>query len=100
MSNRYAARTDQNQSAIVAALRAVGCSVVSLHRVGGGVPDLLVGHIGHTYLLEIKTPTGRVSPNQRAWHRAWDGDTVYVVRTPEEALRAVGLQVILKKPEK
>lgn len=55
MSRRFrAGHTDGNQAAIVAALRSVGCSVVDLSATGGGVPDLLVGRVGVTFLLEVK----------------------------------------------
>jgi hypothetical protein len=91
------AQADGNQAEIVAVLRAAGCSVQSLHAVGGGVPDLLVGRAGLTFLLEVKRLIGKRKPHaapmkdtQVAWHRAWRGQ-VAVVTTPEEALRAVGL---------
>ena len=89
-----AAKSDANQSAVVAALRAVGCSVSSLHRVGDGVPDLLVGFRGVTLLLEVKDGTKRPSarrltPDQREWHASWRGGTVAVVDGVEAALRVV-----------
>ena len=40
------AKVDQNQSEIVSALRDFGATVTSLHRVGEGVPDLLVSFLG------------------------------------------------------
>jgi len=82
-------RTDANQSEIVRALRAVGCSVYSLHRVGGGCPDLLVGYRGQTFLLEVKHPQGILTPDQIDWHADWRGQ-VAVVHSPEEALQVVG----------
>jgi hypothetical protein len=39
---RRRARTDDNQAAIVAALRQLGCEVADLSGVGDGLPDLLV----------------------------------------------------------
>lgn len=83
-------RTDNNQAAIVAALRAVGCSVECLHAVGHGVPDLLCGvpSTGMNLLLEVKMPTGKLTPDQRAWHGAWRGQ-VAVVHCIEDALRVV-----------
>lgn len=85
-----AAKTDANQAAIVAALRAAGCTVESLHRVGGGVPDLLVGYRGRNMLLEAKDgskpPSARkLLPGQVRWHAAWKGD-VHVVESVDEAL--------------
>ena len=89
-----AAKVDANQSAIIAALRNIGCSVQPLHTVGGGVPDLLVGHRGRNYLIEIKdgakSPSARrLTPDQVAWHEAWRGD-VRVVTGVVEALAAIG----------
>lgn len=93
------ARTDATQAAIVAALRAAGCSVQSLHTVGGGVPDLLVGRAGVNYLLECKVYVGLRRPKMRrlretqfAWHWAWVGQ-VAVVATIEEAFAVVGIKV-------
>jgi hypothetical protein len=51
---RRAARTDSNQTEIVATLRSLGCSVQMLHAVGAGCPDLLIGIDGQNLLLEIK----------------------------------------------
>ncbi len=89
---RQAARTDTNQSEIVAALRAAGCSIQLLHEVGGGCPDALCGRAGSNYLLEIKAGKGKLSALQLDWHLSWRGQ-VAVVRTPEEALAACGIRV-------
>lgn len=85
---RRAARTDANQAEIVAALRKAGCQVESLAKLGRGVPDLLVGRASRLWLLEVKTKRGDLTPDQRRWHALWP---VHVVRSPEDALRAVGL---------
>lgn len=91
---RRAARTDSNQTEIVEALRAIGCSVQSLASVGQGVPDLLVGFMKKNFLLEVKD--GDKSPSQRRlttdellWHNGWNGK-VAVVNNVKEALAAVG----------
>ena len=105
--HRRAARRDQNEDAIVAALEAAGASVT---RIGAeGVPDLLCGYAGATYLLEVKAPLGArggVHSNshslksrggdgvrtaaQVAWWAAWRGAPPVIVRTPAEALAAIG----------
>ena len=87
---RRAARTDANQPEIVRALRDAHCSVQILAAVGQGVPDLLVGRGARNYLLEIKIRGGKLTPDQVAWHREWRG-CAQIVRTPSEALAAVGL---------
>jgi Holliday junction resolvase len=94
-------KTDSTQAAIIAALRAAGATVEMIQSATGrpGIPDLLCGRRGVTYLLEVKTIEGkrkpkaaRCSPEQIKWHAAWGGRPVTVVTTPEEALRAIGLQ--------
>ncbi len=86
---RRRARTDNNQTEIVAVLRNAGASVQSLATVGGGCPDLLVGYRGVNYLLEVKRGGGKLTPDQEEWFLAWDG-LAEVVRTPEDALAAIG----------
>ncbi len=92
---RRAAKVDDNQAQLVAALRVAGCSVQSLAALGAGVPDLLVGRAGRNYLLEVKdgslSPSRRVlTEDQQVWHRNWRG-AVYVVESVQEAFEAVGL---------
>lgn len=92
---RRAAAVDQNQSAIVDALRAVGCTVQPLHAVGKGCPDVLAGRNGINVLLEIKDgskpPSARkLTRDQVLWHDAWRGQ-VAVVTSVKEALEAVGV---------
>lgn len=92
---RRAAKVDDNQSAIVGALRAVGASVQSLATVGAGTPDLLVGYRRQTYLLEVKdgakcASDRKLTEPQQEWHRIWRGLPVAVVEDVDQALRAVG----------
>lgn len=81
-------RTDRNQREIVAALRKAGCSVILLHAVGKGCPDILAGRGGRCYLLEIKSEKGTSTPAQVEWSEAWRGHMA-IVRTPDEAIAAV-----------
>lgn len=90
---RRAARTDANQGEIVAALRAIGCSVSDTSGVGGGFPDLAVGFRKRTLLLEVKDgskpPSARkLTPDQLLWHISWRGQ-VAVVTSIEEAIAAI-----------
>ena len=89
-----AAKVDENQSEIVAALRAMGATVQPLHTVGKGCPDLLIGWRGFNYLVEVKD--GKKSPSQRKltddqveWHGGWKGQ-VAVAKSVDEAFVAVG----------
>ena len=95
---RRAAKVDANQRQVVAALRGVGATVQLLHAVGEGCPDLLVGHLGVNYLLEVKDgqkpPSAqKLTPQQEIWHRDWRGHAV-VVNSPEAALAAIGVIVV------
>jgi Holliday junction resolvase len=86
---RRAAKVDANQEDIVQALRAAGATVQSLAAIGKGCPDLLVGWQGDLFLIEVKAGKGKPNDKQQEWHEAW-ATTVYVVRTPQEALCAIG----------
>ena len=91
------ARVDDNQTAIVAALRQVGATVQILSAVGRGCPDLLAGFRGVNTLLEVKDaakpPSARtLTPDEREWHDQWRGQ-VCVVQTADEALAAIGATV-------
>ena len=92
---RFAARVDGNQAAIVGGLRACGASVQSLAPIGAGCADLLVGHRGRNWLMELKDPSKppsarKLTPAQVEWHRTWCGQ-VAVVETVEQALGAIGV---------
>jgi Holliday junction resolvase len=84
-------RTDANQSAIVAVLREVGASVVDLSAVGKGVPDLLVGYRGQTYLLEVKNKAGRnrITADQEVFYAWWRGAEAVIVYNERDALTAI-----------
>lgn len=86
---RRAAKVDANQDAIVSALRAAGASVQSLAPIGKGCPDLLVAFRKAMFLMEVKRGNAKPNPMQYDWHAGWMAE-VYVVRTPDEALRVIG----------
>lgn len=85
-----AKRTDVNQKAIVKALRKIGCSVQTLHEVGHGCPDLLIGYRGKNYTFEIKDgekpPSKRkLTTDEQLWHYGWRGQ-VAIVYSVDEAV--------------
>jgi hypothetical protein len=81
MTPGYAfSRKDATHDSIMAALIAVGALVRELHRVGQGIPDLLVQFRGRIYLIECKSPGGTLERSQRDMIR--EGWIVYVVETP------------------
>lgn len=84
---RHQAKRDANEAEIIEALTAVGASVVQLSQ--RGVPDLLVGYRGATYLLEVKTKTGDYTEDQVKFNETWRGQRA-LVRTPEDALYTIG----------
>lgn len=81
----WASKADGNQAEIVRALRQAGATVTSLHRVGGGVPDLAVGWRGTNLLMEVKMPGEDLNDRQLAWHLGWRGQAA-VVTSAAEAL--------------
>ncbi len=70
---RRAAKIDGNQTMLVEAFRTLGCSVLSLAAVGKGVPDLLVAIKGITWLVEVKMPRGKETPDQVEFATNWQG---------------------------
>ena len=82
-------RTDSNQSIIAKTLRRAGATVQTLHEVGNGVPDLLVGYKGKNFLLEVKTDKGQLNEKQVEFFHNWKGNC-YVVRTEHAALQSIG----------
>lgn len=84
-------KRDLNHTEIKQALLACGCSVIDLADAGNSVPDLLVGRAGRSFLVEVKSPKGKEKPGQTQAREAWRGDRWSVVRSVQEALRAVGI---------
>jgi len=79
------ARVDKNHPELVACLRKLGCSVLSLAAVGKGCPDLLISYQKQCYLVEVKDTGGTLRESQKEFMRTW-GSPVYVVRSKEECV--------------
>jgi len=84
---------DENQSDIVAALRAIGATVRVISQ-GDGIPDLLIGFMGKTILLEVKDgkkpPSARkLTPAEQKFFDEWRGGSLAIVNTVDEAIAAV-----------
>ena len=73
---RRFARTDSTQIDIVATLRLLGCSVVSLSPIGRGCPDLAVAVAGKTYLVELKdgSKSWKLTPDQERFISEWKAE--------------------------
>lgn len=85
----YRGNTDSNQKQIVKDLRRCGYSVISLHGVGSGVPDLLVCDSSRCHLIEIKAPKGKLSPSQIEFMERWRGPKIHVCHSTEEVLKVL-----------
>lgn len=88
-----AKRIDGNQNAIVAALRKCGASVQILSSVGNGCPDILVGHLGHNLVMEIKDDAQPLSGQklteaEEKWHNTWRGQKA-IVRNVQESINVL-----------
>ena len=90
---RRAAKVDSNQTEIVNAFRKFGCSVLPLHTVGGGCPDICVGLNRKSVLVEIKD--GRKIKSARAltkdeekFHSEWKG-SLFIVESLEDVINLV-----------
>ncbi len=81
---RRAAKVDRNQAEIVDAFRRLGCTVHCTHTLGQGFPDLVVGHLGNNYLVEVKDwqqpPSKRkLTVDEAEWHANWRGQATVVM---------------------
>jgi len=72
------AKVDSNQPEIVKAFRRLGCSVVHLHMVGHGCPDIAIGKNNITVLVEIKDgkkqqSARKLTADELEFHEEWKG---------------------------
>ena len=100
---KFHRQPDRNTKEIAAALREAGAVVEYLENSRkGGVPDLMVGVAGITYLIEVKAPDAKLrarekggrtllSESQEEWADKWYGGPLVVVQSIEAAMAAVGL---------
>lgn len=86
MRTGQARKRDQNEAGIVTALRQCGALVIRLSE--RGAPDLLVLWRGDLFVLEVKSRLGGTTVAQDDTFAA--GWPVYLVRSVEQALRAIG----------
>lgn len=101
---KYAKARDLNESIIVLALETVGCAVQRVNEAGA--PDLIVSYHDVMTWLEVKNPAtkqrqrqdvddiggGHLTPTQSKWWKHWKGKRPVIVRTVDDALRAVGVR--------
>jgi hypothetical protein len=83
---RRAAKRDLAEQPIVQALKQIGAQVWLLDYP----VDLLVYFRERWFLLEVKTGKGKVRKEQTAQRNFIESTNAPIVRTPIEALRAIG----------
>lgn len=89
----YNDKRDANEGEIVAAFREAGCTVCLIS--SKGIPDLLIGFKGQTYLVEVKAPEKHrakdrgLTWHQQAWFGTWTGRPAEIVSTVERAKELV-----------
>jgi hypothetical protein len=86
---RRAARRDDNEKEIIAAMREAGAYVKAIN--DEGLFDLLVSYRGETMLIEVKDgakpPSARrLTEAEQKFHDEWPGSDLYIVNSVEEAL--------------
>jgi hypothetical protein len=82
-------RPDANHGDVVSSYEQLFCSVVDLHAVGFGCPDLMIGCSGLTELAEVKTEEGDLLPSQITFQKSWRGSKVVIIRTQEDVIAHV-----------
>ena len=82
--NRWAKTRDSNEGDIIKVFELAGASVEKIDTPC----DLIIGFLGRSYLVEIKTEKGTLTPKQKSFIRNWKGD-YYIVRTIEQALELI-----------
>ena len=85
----YAPKADSNHAEIMGWYEELYCSVLDLHKVGGGAPDLLVGCAGRSELVEVKPEAGQLRANQVLFNKLWRGNKVVLVRTRADVVNHV-----------
>lgn len=84
--HRRAAKRDQNEPAIVEALEQLGALVERTSKP----LDLIVNVNGVIALADVKKPrTGKLTDDQRTFIDKWQGAPIYLLRTPDDAVRMV-----------
>lgn len=80
---RATGRRDGVEPGVVRAFREAGASVDLL----GEPADLLVGYLGRTHLVEVKSGRAGLTPAQVAFRKRWKGEPPVTVRNAKQARR-------------
>ncbi len=76
-------KRDDAEPEVIRAFESGGASVTKL--VGKDIPDLLVGFLRETHLVEVKTDNARLRDGQKRWAETWLGSPPVVARTAAQA---------------
>jgi len=79
-------RRDLTHGPIRDGLRARGWKVEDNGDAGNGLPDLIAGKSGVTYLIEAKSPGKKETPEQHAKRLAWPGGPWIIAYSVEDVL--------------
>ncbi len=82
--NRYQKQRDKNEGEIIAAFKALGATVECIDTPC----DLLMGFNGESFLIEVKTKNGKLTPNQVKFTKGWKG-SYFIVRSADEAIELI-----------
>ena len=80
MRGQYKNKRDANEADLFTELRAWGLSVVPIDKPA----DALCGYMGRSYLVEVKTPKGKLTGPQEDFLATWQGDYT-ILRSVEDA---------------
>ena len=85
---RVRAKRDINHAELRAAFRTAGCTVHDTGAVGDGFPDLVVGLLGRSHIVEVKSPGGQLTVDQVTFKDDWRGD-YFVVESLDDVIALV-----------
>ena len=90
---RRIARTDKNHKEIADHFRFLGASVQPTHTIGKGFPDMVVGYMGHNYLIEVKDENKcpskqKLTEHEQRFFDNWQG-RVHVVKNLQDVRRLI-----------
>jgi len=88
MRTNLAHKRDKNHADVHGWFYGMGCSVFDTSALGRGFPDLVVGVNGLNLMVEVKTPAGKLTRQQRELFAVWRGK-IHVVCTMDDCIALV-----------
>lgn len=91
---RKKARVDDNQNAVVKALRQItGVTVAITSQLGNGLPDFIVGTKGKNYMIELKdgkkaNSKKKLTEDEQEFHDKWKG-SIHVCESLDDVLNVI-----------